>query len=140
MSDAASNDLPGRIREDLRRRRAERRGQAAVERGLLSPAEFEALWKFRPIEELDRRLDALDREGGAESGPPSREAPALLGHRYRLLEKLGEGAMSVVHRALDQGLGRPVAVKLLRESAGFQATGRERFLREARTLARRTTP
>lgn len=50
--------------------------------------------------------------------------------RYRLVERIGVGAMSEVWRAEDLELGRTVAVKLLRPEAD-----RARFEREARAVA-----
>jgi hypothetical protein len=41
-----------------------------------------------------------------------RERPELLAGRYRLEKAIGQGGMSVVHQAWDEGLDRPVAVKL----------------------------
>ena len=55
---------------------------------------------------------------------------------FRILGKLGQGAFGAVFRAQDENLDRQVAVKLLLEGASVNATDRERFLKEARALAR----
>ncbi|HEU4410760.1 MAG TPA: alpha/beta fold hydrolase [Polyangiaceae bacterium] len=54
---------------------------------------------------------------------------------YRLLSRLGEGAMGQVFCALDVALEREVAVKVIREGEP-SAAARQRFLVEARALAR----
>ncbi|HEU4538826.1 MAG TPA: alpha/beta fold hydrolase [Polyangiaceae bacterium] len=54
---------------------------------------------------------------------------------YRLLSRLGEGGMGQVFCALDLALEREVAVKLIRD-AEPSAAARQRFLVEARALAR----
>ncbi|CAI9419145.1 serine/threonine-protein kinase [Nocardioides sp. T2.26MG-1] len=58
----------------------------------------------------------------------------LLGERYELGELLGRGGMADVFRATDTLLGRPVAVKVLRDGTDDPAD-RARFTAEARTLA-----
>ena len=80
-----------------------------------------------PVLEVDRAL--------LDEGLP-------LGH-YRLLTKLGEGGMGEVWRARHQLLARPCAVKLIRPDrlgARGRDTALERFRREARTIARLTSP
>jgi Tol biopolymer transport system component len=54
---------------------------------------------------------------------------------YRIDEKIGEGGMGQVWRAIDTTLDRSVAIKLLPESVAVDAERLARFEREAKTLA-----
>jgi serine/threonine protein kinase len=58
-------------------------------------------------------------------------APDKIGN-YKLLEKIGQGGMGTLYRALDPKIGRHVAIKLIREG-GDSDEMRERLLREARS-------
>jgi eukaryotic-like serine/threonine-protein kinase len=55
---------------------------------------------------------------------------------YRLLRRLGKGAMAEVYLAEQISLGRQVAIKVLRSNLATDATYVERFQQEARAAAR----
>ncbi len=59
---------------------------------------------------------------------------------YEILAPVGAGGMGEVYRARDTRLGRTVAIKLLNADVNGDASGRERFEREARSLAALTHP
>jgi serine/threonine protein kinase len=59
----------------------------------------------------------------------------LIGNRYRVLRKIGEGGMAVVHLAVDEKLGRDVAIKILRERYEHHDEIRIRFQHEARAIS-----
>ncbi|HET8772131.1 MAG TPA: protein kinase [Thermoanaerobaculia bacterium] len=59
---------------------------------------------------------------------------------YRLIEKLGAGGMGEVWRAEDKKLLRQVAIKILPAQLAADAEWKERFLREARTVAQLNHP
>jgi dipeptidyl aminopeptidase/acylaminoacyl peptidase len=61
-------------------------------------------------------------------------ANRMVGH-YRLVEKIGEGGMGVVWRALDTTLAREVAIKVLPDLSSGDPDRLARFEREARLLA-----
>ena len=54
---------------------------------------------------------------------------------YRLVEKIGEGGMGAVWKALDTSLDRAVAIKILPDHFALDAERLSRFEREARLLA-----
>jgi serine/threonine protein kinase len=60
--------------------------------------------------------------------------------RYRLTDVLGQGGMGVVFVAVSPDLDRPVALKMLAPQAAVDTRLRERFAREAATLAQLDSP
>ena len=63
----------------------------------------------------------------------------LLSERYHLDAEVGRGGMSIVYRAHDTLLERPVAVKVM-SGAALGTEGRARLLHEARAAARLNHP
>jgi len=63
-----------------------------------------------------------------------------VGGRYRLVERLGSGGMSVVWRGYDEVLGRQVAVKVLAPSLAADRVFRERIRTEAQAAGRLSHP
>jgi serine/threonine-protein kinase len=68
----------------------------------------------------------------------------VIAGKYRLLAKLGEGAMGVVYRAEQLGADgealRQVALKMVQPAASVDSGFAKRFLREIRVAARLKSP
>ena len=62
-----------------------------------------------------------------------------LGH-YRIVERIGEGGMGVVYRAIDEHLNRDVAVKVLPQYSLSDENARLRFRKEAHALSKLNHP
>jgi tetratricopeptide (TPR) repeat protein len=119
---------------------------------------------LRELQALDRAYrerycDAFRTEGRQQGGAPAAAADAdtsvgRMGARVprgqaaswpslpglELVEVLGSGGMGVVFRAWQPRLDRFVAVKLLRDAHAGGTGQRERFLQEARAVARLQHP
>ncbi len=59
----------------------------------------------------------------------------ILNNRYRLVAQQGSGGMAVIYKAIDQVLGRTVAIKILRPSLTNDPAFLARFRNEARSVA-----
>ncbi len=68
--------------------------------------------------------------------PPGIREGILLDETYRLGGAIGEGAMGVVHLGHDERLQRDVAIKFIQPNLVRSREAHERFLSEARTMAR----
>lgn len=64
----------------------------------------------------------------------------ILNGRYRLVAQQGSGGMAVIYKAVDQFLGRAVAIKILRPSLTGDPTFITRFRNEARSIANLSHP
>lgn len=60
--------------------------------------------------------------------------------RYEIKEELGKGSMGVVYRAYDPQIGRPVALKVLRQDRIVSEAFVLRFLREGKAIGRLSHP
>ncbi len=65
---------------------------------------------------------------------------AVLGGRYRILETVGVGGMSVVYKAADSVESRYVAIKVLKSEFLSDERFRRRFLNESRAIAMLSHP
>jgi tRNA A-37 threonylcarbamoyl transferase component Bud32 len=72
--------------------------------------------------------------------PPSLEQLAKLFPQLELLELLGKGGMGAVYKARQKGLDRVVAVKILPPEISRAPAFAERFVREAKALAKLNHP
>lgn len=59
----------------------------------------------------------------------------VLGNRYELIEKIGEGGMAIVYKARDNKLNRLVAVKILKKEFANNKDISDKFKKEATALA-----
>lgn len=75
---------------------------------------------------------------GAE--PPSANVGALIGGKYELQRRIGQGGMGTVFLAQDRVLDRKVAIKQMRAELRDNPEARERFLKEASIIAHLTHP
>ncbi len=66
--------------------------------------------------------------------------PPLLDNRYRIEGQVGAGGTAIVYRALDERLGRAVAVKMLRPQLAADPAYLARFSEEARRAAQASHP
>ncbi|NJL58242.1 serine/threonine protein kinase [bacterium] len=60
--------------------------------------------------------------------------------RYKLISQQGSGGMAVIYRAIDQSLGRHVAIKIMRPSLTSDPQFITRFKNEARSIANLAHP
>ncbi|MBI4612329.1 MAG: protein kinase [Planctomycetes bacterium] len=122
-----------RAQEDLKRRGRE----VPLEQVLLKRRYVNSQTLQGLLAETARRTPS---SSGRPSGrrPPAGDLPSF--SRYRVEEKVGEGGMAVVYRAVDRELGRKVALKVLKESTRSPGDRRARFQREGRAVARLSHP
>lgn len=88
--------------------------------------------------DLREQLEAITQFDRLAEGPLGEAPERLSGHK--ILSEIGAGGMGRVFLALDEGLGRRVAIKTLAERFQANPAVRARFLQEARAMARVSHP
>ena len=68
------------------------------------------------------------------------DVPQIIAGRFRIECEIGRGGMGTVYRAIQLGLERPVAVKIIKQEFASDQQVAERFMREARTMAKLRHP
>ena len=93
----------------------------------------ERAWEGRLVEVAQGDVDDGGRMRHARPVSARAELPegALLAGRYRIVHALGSGGMGTVYEAMQDDLGRRVAVKVLHRLLAQDAAHCERFRREA---------
>jgi eukaryotic-like serine/threonine-protein kinase len=64
----------------------------------------------------------------------------IIAGKYRIIQKIGEGGMGVVYKALDTKLDRPVALKFLPTEMTRDPASKKRFIQEAKAAAALSHP
>lgn len=137
-----TGELAAFISEHSLRERAVRQYALALHRSGRSTEALRVIDDHRRVvadmSGLDPSSELTDLEDGILSNDPtldrSDEGTPLRG--YRLIEQVGAGAFSVVWRAIQPSVERPVAVKQIREELAAQPDFIRRFELEAQTVAR----
>ena len=80
------------------------------------------------------RMQSVDAEaqGSVQARPPDYLIEQVLDAKYRIEERRGQGGMGAVYRALHQGTGRLVAIKIIAPEFMANPEFVERFRREAK--------
>ena len=81
---------------------------------------------------FDRGIEVCPADGAELM--PTLPIARTIAEKYRLERLIGRGGMGSVYEATDLGIGRQVAVKVLRSQAFGSETSARRFRREARIL------
>ncbi|HEV3384100.1 MAG TPA: serine/threonine-protein kinase, partial [Gemmata sp.] len=98
-----------------------------------NPDHAEQLRELLPAVAQMECLKKFRRATGLAADTP--QLPDRFGD-FRIVRELGRGGMGVVFEAVQESLGRPVALKVLATHSQFDVVRHERFIREAHAAAR----
>ena len=122
--------------------------QAAQKSGLLTVAEIDRVGEEFDTQRVSTAPEAAARLVQSETLTlfqierllAGRGEECVIAQRYRITEKLGEGAMGAVFSAVDNKLDRTVAIKVLPPHSLDDPDAVTRFQREAKALAKLSHP
>jgi WD40 repeat protein/serine/threonine protein kinase len=137
---SSDRDPVERLAEEFLERRRHGKGASLDEYAERYPEWAERIREVFPALEMMERLKpasgdrtgSFDDDGGVGEG---HRAPERLGD-YRILREVGRGGMGVVYEAVQESLGRHVALKLLPMHGRLDPVHMERFRLEARSAAK----
>lgn len=91
---------------------------------------------------LRARFDALESFGlvGGDADDDEGFAPGTEVGPFEILERIGAGGMGIVYRAVQQPIGRIVALKVVRPEFATSPRQRQRFFREAEIVGQLDHP
>ena len=91
---------------------------------------------LKQLSQWDSEMNGF--KAAIDQGDEPESLPTRLG-KYKIVEQLGIGGMGIVLKGYDSGLDRYVAIKVIKENFSQVPDFKERFLNEAKNLARINT-
>ena len=147
---AALKDLAGLLSQAPSLSNGERGVRARISQLMLTLYPSEPTQSRRSFSKLVAGARKLEKDGEpqgtqvvpamVEPSMPEVDERVVPGTRYRMLRKIGEGAMGTVYEAEHIDLGRRVALKVLAAEHATSPDYAARFRREARALSRLSHP
>jgi serine/threonine protein kinase len=131
-ADDAGRDPFDRVAEDFAERCRRGESPSLTEYAERYPEHAQKIRELLPSVALMERLKGRFRTAGSSA----LHEPRLerLGE-YRIIRELGRGGMGIVYEALQESLGRLVALKVIPRHGLLDARRRQRFQREAHAVA-----
>ena len=88
----------------------------------------------------DSQRETLQEPGLASPSQPESMVGRVFKGLYRIEALLGKGAMGIVFRGTQLGLGKTVAIKMIRADILVNRDSHDRFQREAQVLSKLLHP